>query len=328
MLNSRRNGRWGRSASAALVFGALALDAAAASAQSAQSQAAEALFRQARALLEKGELAAACEKFAASQELEPGLGTLLYLGDCYERAGRFASALGTFREAAELAKLRDDAARLRLAEIRVSALVPRAPTLEIRQGPAAQPIDLQITVGGAPLRRTDLGRAVPRDAGKYEIRFSAPGHEPFLSHIELKNADAVVVTVPRLVPISAPAGGGAAPGGRDGFEEPDGSLQRTLAWIVGGTGAALGVTAGVFAVLAAGKNGDSKNDCDERNQNLCGPTGVELRNDAKNLANLATIFSVLGGVGVAGGFVLYVSAPDTEDPIGQAALIGVRASVF
>src|SRR5262245_7904147 len=69
------------------------------SAQDAQSQAAEALYRQAKSLMAQEKYSEACEKFSASQALEPGLGTLLYLGDCYERAGRFASALSIFHEA-------------------------------------------------------------------------------------------------------------------------------------------------------------------------------------------------------------------------------------
>jgi tetratricopeptide (TPR) repeat protein len=310
---------------ALLLSGASALEATTAAAQSAESQAADALFRQAKALLDKGELEPACEKFAASQALEPGLGTLLYLGDCYERAGRFASALATFRQAAELAEERDDPTRLRLAQVRVSALEPRAPSLEIKNGPAPQAIDLQITVGGAPLARADVGHPVPRDAGRYEIRFSAPGYEPFVSHIDLKNADAVVVTVPRLVPIPTLRKSVAPPAERETSVD---STQRTLSWVVGGTGAALAITAAVFAVLAAGKNNDSKDACDESDQNRCGPAGVALRNDAKDLANLATVFSVLGGVGLAGGVVLYVSAPDTEDPVGQGALIGLRGALF
>jgi tetratricopeptide (TPR) repeat protein len=319
-----RSGLWRSTVCALLVWSASVPLAGTAAAQSAESQAAEALFRQARALLDKGEFEPACEKFAASQALEPGLGTLLYLGDCYERAGRFASALATFREAAELADERDDATRLRLAQVRVSALAPRAPTLEIRNGPAPQALDLQISVGGAPLPAADIGRAVPRDAGRYEIRFSAPGYESFVSRIDLKNADAVLVTVPRLVPIPNP-GRGVAPGPAESEALDTG---RTLAWVVGGTGAALAITATVFAVLAAGKNSDSKSKCDPDAANRCGPDGVALRNDAKDLANLATVFSVLGGVGLAGGVVLYVSAPATEGPIGQAALIGLRGSIF
>lgn len=295
-----------------------------AAAQSAESQAAEALFRQARALLDRGELEGACEKFAASQALEPGLGTLLYLGDCYERAGRFASALATFREATEVAEERGDTTRLRLAQVRVSALEPRAPKLEIQRGPAPQPIDLQITVGGVPLPSAELGKPLPRDAGRYEIRFSAPGHEPFVSHIDLKNADTVVMTAPRLVPVAAPGRGGDPVDD----EAPGSSSQRTLAWVIGGTGVALLATAGVFAGLAASKNRDSKADCNPDSPNRCGPAGVGLRNDARSLANVATVATILGGVGLGGGAVLYFSAPDTEEPLGQAALLNVQGTFF
>ncbi len=295
-----------------------------AAAQSAESQAAEALFRQAKALLDRGDLGPACEKFAASQALEPGLGTLLYLGDCYERAGRFASALATFREAAEVAEERADTARLRLAQVRVSALEPRAPKLEIQRGPAPQAIDLQITVGGVPLPSADLGKPLPRDAGRYEIRFSAPGYEPFVSHIDLKNADTVMMTVPRLIPV-ATRGRGDVP---VEDEVPGGSSQKTLAWVIGGTGAALLATAGVFAGLAASKNRDSKADCNPDSPNRCGPAGVGLRNDARSLANVATVATILGGVGLAGGAVLYFSAPDTEAPLGQAAVLNVAGTFF
>jgi hypothetical protein len=309
-----------------MLIGALAW-APVAAAQSAESQAAEALFRQAKALMDKGEFAAACEKFAASQALEPGLGTLLYLGDCYERAGRFASALAIFREAAKLAEERGDATRLRLAQVRVSALEPRAPTLEIRNGPAPQAIELQVTVGGAPLARADLGRRVPRDAGRYEIRFSAPGYEPFVTNIELKNADAVALNVPRLVPLTARTAGADATFAE--HDEPSGgSTQRTVAWIAGGTGAVLLATAGVFAGLAASKNRDSKEDCVPASPNRCGTAGVGLRDDARSLANVATVATVLGGVGLAGGLVLYFSAPDGEAAPGEALLVGVRGTLF
>jgi tetratricopeptide repeat protein len=297
-----------------------------AAAQSAESQAAEALFRQARSLMDQGDLEPACEKFAASQALEPGLGTLLYLGDCYERAGRFASALATFREASTLAEERDDPTRLRLAQVRVSALEPRAPKLEIRPAAAPQKIELQITVAGAPLPASDLGKPLPHDAGRYEIRFSAPGYESFVSQIELKNASSVVVTVPHLVALQraprtplreeAPAEHDAA----------DGATQRTLGWVAGGTGAALLGTAVVLGTLAASKNRDSKSNCDDDDPNRCGPAGVDLRHDAQNLATAATIATVVGGLALAGGVVLYVTAPETEDPIGQAALLGVAGS--
>jgi hypothetical protein len=106
----------------------------------------------------------------------------------------------------------------------------------------------------------------------------------------------------------------------------DGSTQRTLGWVAGGTGAALLGTAVVLGTLAASKNRDSKSNCDDDDPNRCGPAGVDLRKDAQNLATAATIATVIGGLALAGGVVLYVSAPDTEDPLGQAALLGVAGA--
>lgn len=297
-----------------------------AAAQTPRAQAADALFRQAKQLMEAGDLALACEKFAASQALDPGLGTLLYLGDCHERAGRFASALATFNAAAMLAKSRGEEARQHLASVRASALEPRVPILKIQSGPVPQGSDLMLTINGAPLARSELDRARPYDAGRYEIRFSAPGYEPFVSRIQLKNGGGVaVVTVPRLLPLSSqeePSQGpplplaGAAPGG----------TQRTLAWVVGSTGLALVAVGGVFAALAASANEDSKASCDPARPNRCDPEGVRLRNDAKDLASAATLTGLLGGLGLAGGLVLYVSAPSVEAGLPAAALIGIQGS--
>src|SRR5260370_35084814 len=64
---------------------------------------AEALFADGRRPVGAGEYAAACPQFAASQKLDPGVGTSLNLADCYERLGRWASAWAEFRSAASAA---------------------------------------------------------------------------------------------------------------------------------------------------------------------------------------------------------------------------------
>src|SRR5690348_8189279 len=73
--------------------------------------AADALFREGRALVKRGDYAAGCQKLAASQKLDPATGTLLALGDCYAREGRTASAWATFNEAIASARRANDAAR-------------------------------------------------------------------------------------------------------------------------------------------------------------------------------------------------------------------------
>lgn len=310
---------------AAVLAGAVLAAPAIASADDAQTQAAEALFRQAKVLMERGELEEACEKFAASHALEPGLGTLLFLGDCYERSGRFASALQTFEDAAKLAGERDDDSRAHLASVRAKALGPRVPRLEIERG-ESQPDNLQITINGVPFDQRSFGRAVPRDEGEYEIRFSAPGRETFVAHIRLKNGatSPTVVEVPRLVATSRPSSVLEAREPDVAVESSSGDAQRTWAWVVGGAGLALGIGSGVLTALAAGKNDDSKASCDPANANRCSPDGVRLREDAKTMATWATVAGVAGGVAIAGGIVLYVSAPANESGLPESALVGVR----
>jgi len=278
----------------------------------AQSQAAEALFRQAKSLMGQGQYTEACEKFSASQSLEPGLGTLLFLGDCYEHAGRFASALATFNDAKEFAQSRGEEEREHLASVRAAALEPRVPKLELRVGADPLPDGLQITLNGSPIERSELNQPLPRDAGSYEVHFSAPGHQTFTSKIELHNGETrnAVVNVPRLVSFAE-----AAAVGRDSqpVQSSHGSTQRTAAWVVGATGLAAGIGAGVLSILAASKNSDSKDNCDSERANSCNPAGVSAREDAKNLANLATIAGIVGAVGIAGGVVLYISAPSSSE---------------
>jgi hypothetical protein len=199
--------------------------------------------------------------------------------------------------------------------------------LEIRPGPQRQSLDLQVTVNGSPVSRSELGRPMARDRGRYEIRFSAPGYQSFVSRIELKNGatGSAVINVPRLIPVRADDSLAASESSSAPRDIDDGRTQRVVAWVVGGTGVALLATAGVFAGLAASKNSDSKADCDPSSLNRCGPDGVRLRNDAKSAASLATLTAVLGGVAVTGGLVLYVTAGDASAGVPEAAFISWRA---
>jgi len=50
------------------------------------------LFQKGVELMAIGKSAEACEKFDSSHQLDPALGTMLRLADCYERTGKTASA--------------------------------------------------------------------------------------------------------------------------------------------------------------------------------------------------------------------------------------------
>src|SRR5215471_6038057 len=71
---------------------------------SAQEKAmASQLFDDAEKAIAEGNVTDACPKYAESQRLDPQLGTLLHLGECYARADKSASAWASFKDALEIA---------------------------------------------------------------------------------------------------------------------------------------------------------------------------------------------------------------------------------
>ena len=99
-----------------------------AQARSEDRVAAESLFTDARRLMQAGDYEQACPKLEASRRLEPGLGTTLNLGDCYEKIGRTASAWGEFRSAAAEAQKVGDAVR-KATERGIQTGEPPSPSL-------------------------------------------------------------------------------------------------------------------------------------------------------------------------------------------------------
>ena len=109
-----------------------------ATAQSSDAKAAaEALFQDARKLMAEGKYGEACAKLDASQRLDPGVGTLLNLGDCYDKNGQTASAWAQFIEAATAARKVGDARREQAARGRATALEGKLAKLAISISAAA-----------------------------------------------------------------------------------------------------------------------------------------------------------------------------------------------
>src|SRR5262249_4886181 len=91
-------------------------------AQPGNAAAAGGPFDEAKRLMASGNYAEACPKFLESSRLDPGVGVLLYLGDCYEKAGQTASAWAAFREATSAAHAAGQPAREQTARDRAAAL--------------------------------------------------------------------------------------------------------------------------------------------------------------------------------------------------------------
>jgi len=338
-VRSRRNGQqWlavvGVCAALAVVRPCYASDAA-------DKAAAEALFQAGKALMERGEYSDACEKFRASQDLDAGLGTLLYLADCYEKTGRTASAWATFEEAASVAASRSDTIRHEIARGRAADIKPRLSYVLIRAA-TPPPEGAVVTRDGRHVPSSIWGVPVPVDPGPMTIQVSAPGYQTarFDLSIPPQTPAPIEVVLPALVeeantasvPPPADASGAQithpTPARADDIapvhspsSTAEASSQQTIGVVLGGVGiVALGVAA-AFTVSGYSDYKSSLKDCSRTDENACGIEGKALRDDARSSLDVATIVGSVGAAVLGTGIVLYVSAPASPGATGAEALL-------
>src|SRR6188768_1686196 len=157
---------------------------------------AEAVFEEGMRLIKVGNFAEACPKFELSQRIEPAVGTMLYLAECYEKTNRSASAWAMFREAASLAETSGQTERMKTAQARAARLEPRLSWLTIEVAKDALVPGLQIRRNSVPVSTELSGTASPVDPGEVVVDASAPGRLPFSTKVRVAAKARVVVSVP------------------------------------------------------------------------------------------------------------------------------------
>lgn len=277
---------------------------------SASIAAAEQLFNEAKTLAEKGDYASACPRFEASYKLDAALGTLLNIATCYEKAGRLASAWGRYREVVAVAIKVGDEPRIKIARERADALEPKLPRLTIRA--TSLIAGMVVTRDDVPVDQAVLGVGIYVDAGEHTITAAATGRKPFTSRIEIGETGTKIVTIPELE--IDPSYQGPLPVATTIRVEQDlidpGRPRRILGLALSGVGIATLVT-GVSFGVTAGNTWDAAFDdglCD-RTTLECTPKGQERTNSARRQALVSNITTVGGVALIAGGVLLYLSAP-------------------
>ncbi|MGE0550747.1 MAG: hypothetical protein AB7O24_11050 [Kofleriaceae bacterium] len=284
----------------------------------AQSPEAEALFREARQLVKRGQIAAGCDKFAASERLESSIGTLLNLGDCRERLGALATAWAAFRKAEALAKRTGSDRQQAEATRRAARLEPRLSYLSI---------EVPVRISGLVVRRNRdpidtamWGTALPVDPGQYVVVAEAPGYVAWRTTItvrdEAKRHSVVVpalsaVPVPRVAPqiVTEPRPSSATDVAVTKRIEPSTwTGTRKVAVVLGVAGAgALGV-GGYYGWLAGSREDRANDRCPAID--CSDPEALRLNRSAREAATRANVLLAAGGGALATSVVLWlVGAP-------------------
>lgn len=273
--------------------------------------AADALFQAGKKLMGEKKYADACPKFDASYELDPTLGTLLNLADCYEKLGRVATAWSKWGEAQEKA-LREDDKRADYAKQRRDALTPRLPKVTIHVGKEVPGVD--ILWDGKKLSPAVFGVELPVDPIEHDLEVvrddgvrldqqrvpvtAEKGKREISLDLEALDKANPRKVVPKDLPPPPPP-------------LPAKNTQRLAGLVVGGFGAAALVTAGVLeAVALAKKSGaDAPASCVNK---FCTPGGLEEINSARTFAEAGQWIGIGGLVAFAVGTTLLLTAPPTQ----------------
>jgi hypothetical protein len=271
------------------------------------------LFERARTATGEGRHAEACADLEKSQALDPSMGTEFYWAECLEKTGKLVAAREHYLHVGEVARASGRTDRTAFAQERLAALEPRLPTVIVDVPEAARVPGLVVEIDGAPLAAARFGNPLRHDPGTLDWSARAPGRAPQAGKVALAESAKATLTIPVLEPASE-AGGATTPASTTSIPPDAGDTddtQRIAGILVGSAGlVGLGV-GGVFGALALGAYGDSEDGpCDARNR--CTREGLDLRDSADVDATVSTIGFVAGGVLLAGGAVLFFTAPSDE----------------
>jgi serine/threonine-protein kinase len=302
---------------------AVGLAAGARPARAQDKAAAEALFDEGKRLFLEKKYADACPRFESSARLDPGIGTSLYLADCYENVGRIASAWATFREAASLAKAVGQTERETVARERAARLEPRLFRLTLKVDPAATTV--KVKRNDAEVKPEAWNAPLPVDPGPYVISATAPGKKAWSTRIEVpSNAGGQTVLVPALEDdpaalkvVEKPAASPPPP--RPPPPPPE--TKPAAAYVAGGVLTGVGAVGigigGILAGVAASKSSSANALCPNVQ---CGSmTGVSLSTQAGTFADAATGMFIAGGALAAAGVLVLTLGTRTSKPSTQAS---------
>ncbi len=273
-----------------------------------ESARADRLFTEAMQLVGNGQYTEACPKLEASQQLDPALGTQYNLALCYEKIGRLGSAWRNLVAVEKLAHATGKTAREEAAQEKLKEWRPRTPHLVLRPSDP----DATVKVDGETLDPAESSFYAV-DPGGHAIDATAPARQPWHADVAVRDAEEVVVTVPKLH---------AAPVKVITVNTTNGT--RTAAIVFGAVGAAGVVTGIVTGVLVLDAKSAADHDCTPVCADQSGRDAVSRGN---TLIPINDVAWAVGGAGLGSAVVLYlISLSHSPSASGRTVLAPMAAA--
>jgi hypothetical protein len=296
-------------------------------AQSVTSAAAEQLYQDGIKLFDAGRTREACEKFASSQEAEPGLGTLLHLAICHEKEGRTASAWAEFNEALAQAVNRGEKDRERFAREHAQALEKQLHRVVLEM--MNKPEGLELRLDGRTFPVGSLGTAIPLDPGEHQIEVRATKKKTWTQTLRLgPGAVTERIEIPALEDDASAPGPGGHPGneravmpvmpvGTGAHGTPPDTTKR---WVGVGLGV-VGIAAGITSVVEFATASSRQKTSEDLAAQSDGPGAHDAHSQAVTAQTYGFIFAGAAAVSLGVGAFLFATSFGTSAPTKSALVV-------
>jgi hypothetical protein len=204
---------------------------------------------------------------------------------------------------------------------RVDEVNAQIPTIvfSVKDAKGADLSAVKVKMDGEVLAERIQGTALSIDPGEHTFTFEMAGQAPVTKKLVIVQgqkdrrevisfgsgaSDGPVEGAPSTPPAGVDDGGGMG-------------TQKILAIVAGGIGV-VGLGVGTaFGIMALSKKSDAQNACPN---NCATQDGVNKWSDAASTGNISTIGLIVGGVGIAGGAVLWFTAPSASSSSPQVGV--------
>lgn len=303
----------------AIAVTTVALGAHAQSGEGAQTSAATPLWEQALADMHKQDYASACPKIEEVAKLRPdGLGAKLKLAECYEGAGRLASAWAVYALVEPLAEKANQPDRQKTAHDRMEALTPKLArlTIVVPDTMRARP-GLEIKCDDKVVERAQWGVPLPIDRGRHVIVATATamvrGEQPVVIETDGTTRTLTIVpqsTVPPPSAVKAPVSTkrSVAPAVVLGLLAA-GGIGTGIGFLAAGTSKNSDATAVREGLLA--RHGTCVPEWASFNTKVCADLQDKIK--ARDRFYNVAIGTFIGGGAAAAGTVLYLLWPSSRE---------------